>query len=41
MPAPGYFGFLPFALECYIMYIFAAWLLGWTPTPIQLGQPDD
>jgi uncharacterized membrane protein len=41
MPAPGYLGFLPFALECYIMYIFAAWLLGWTPTPIQLGQPDD
>src|SRR5712691_9494961 len=40
MPAPGYFGFLPFALECYIMYIFAAWLLGWTPARIQLGRPN-
>jgi uncharacterized membrane protein len=31
MPAPGYLGFLPFALECLVMYIFAARLLGWRP----------
>jgi tetratricopeptide (TPR) repeat protein len=29
MPVLGYFGFLPFALECFVMYHFAAWLLGW------------
>jgi hypothetical protein len=29
MPIPGYFGFLPFALECFVMYVFAAWLVGW------------
>jgi hypothetical protein len=29
MPAPGYLGFLPFALECFVMYITAASLLGW------------
>lgn len=29
MPAPGYFGFLPFALECFVMYVTAAWLAGW------------
>jgi hypothetical protein len=29
MPAPGYFGFLPFALECFTMYVTAAWLAGW------------
>jgi hypothetical protein len=29
MPAPGYLGFLPFALECFAMYVTAAWLLGW------------
>ncbi len=28
MPAPGYFGFPPFALECFSMYVFARWLLG-------------
>lgn len=27
MPAPGYLGFLPFALECFAMYVFASWLL--------------
>ncbi len=27
MPAPGYLGFLPFALECFAMYVTAAWLL--------------
>lgn len=36
MPAPGYLGFLPFALECFAMYVFAAWLVGriwpsWSP----------
>jgi len=29
MPAPGFLGFLPFALECFVMYVSAAWLLGW------------
>jgi len=27
MPIPGYFGFLPFALECFVMYVTAIWLL--------------
>jgi hypothetical protein len=27
MPAPGFFGFLPFALECFVMYTTVAWLL--------------
>jgi hypothetical protein len=29
MPVPGYLGFLPFALECFVMYVTAAWLVGW------------
>jgi hypothetical protein len=29
MPAPGYLGFLPFALECFMMYVTAAWCAGW------------
>jgi hypothetical protein len=29
MPAPGYLGFVPFALECFAMYVAAAWLAGW------------
>jgi hypothetical protein len=29
MPMPGFLGFLPFALECFSMYVTAAWLLGW------------
>jgi hypothetical protein len=29
MPAPGYIGFLPFALECFAMYVTSAWLAGW------------
>ncbi|MGH9692234.1 MAG: hypothetical protein ACRD4C_14345 [Candidatus Acidiferrales bacterium] len=29
MPAPGYLGFLPFALECFSMYVTAIWLTGW------------
>ena len=31
MPAPGYLGFIPFALECHVMYIFAAGTLGGAP----------
>ena len=27
MPAPGYLGFLPFALECFTMYYFSLWLV--------------
>jgi len=27
MPAPGYLGFLPFALECSVMLVFARWAL--------------
>jgi hypothetical protein len=29
MPVPGYLGFPPFALECFVMYTSAAALLGW------------
>ncbi len=29
MPAPGYLGFPPFAMECFAMYVTAAWLAGW------------
>jgi len=29
MPAPGFLGFIPFALDCFVMYVTAAWLLGW------------
>ncbi|MGH9700162.1 MAG: hypothetical protein ACRD5R_18715 [Candidatus Acidiferrales bacterium] len=29
MPAAGYLGFSPFALECFAMYVTAAWLVGW------------
>ncbi|HWF39672.1 MAG TPA: hypothetical protein VG322_14195 [Candidatus Acidoferrales bacterium] len=29
MPVAGYLGFLPFALECFVMYVTAAWLAGW------------
>jgi len=28
MPAPGYLGFLAFALECFAMYVTASWLMG-------------
>jgi len=38
MPAPGYLGFLPFALECSVMVVFARWMLEklrarWARTP--------
>jgi hypothetical protein len=29
MPAAGYLGFIPFALECFAMYVTATWLAGW------------
>jgi hypothetical protein len=29
MPAPGFLGFIPFALDCFAMYVTAAWLAGW------------
>jgi hypothetical protein len=29
MPAPGYLGFPPFALECFVMYVSASALVGW------------
>ena len=29
MPAPGYLGFMPFAVECFTMYVTAAWALRW------------
>lgn len=28
MPAVGYLGFLPFALECFVMYVTASWIVG-------------
>lgn len=34
MPVLGYLGFLPFALECFVMYYFAAWILRWEK-PVQ------
>jgi hypothetical protein len=36
MPAPGYLGFPPFALECFTMYVAAAGALGW----LRPGQAD-
>ena len=27
MPIPGYLGFLPFALECFVMYVSASWVM--------------
>ena len=32
MPLAGYLGFLPFALECFVMYVSAARLLRWPTT---------
>ncbi|HYL10523.1 MAG TPA: hypothetical protein VEU31_07285 [Candidatus Acidoferrales bacterium] len=32
MPAVGYLGFLPFAVECFLLYVFAAAWLGWLPS---------
>lgn len=38
MPAPGYVGFLPFALECFVMYSTAAYLLGVLDDPKQVEE---
>jgi len=39
MPLLGYLGFLPFALECFVMYYFAAGLLGWEKqSPLQVNS---
>jgi hypothetical protein len=35
MPIPGYLGFLPFALECYVMYVTAGRTLGLIKAPKQ------
>jgi hypothetical protein len=40
MPALGYLGFLPFALECFVMYYFAAGLLRWEK-PLQARADSD
>ena len=37
MPAPGYLGFPPFALECFAMYVASASLLGWLPPTAPAG----
>ena len=37
MPVLGYLGFLFFALECFVMYYFAAWLLRWE-TPLLIRE---
>ena len=42
MPIPGYLGFLPFALECFVMYTSAAWLLRlgtWEGAGLLKAQP--
>ncbi len=39
MPAPGYLGFPPFAVECFVMYVFAARLLGWQPARLDRERP--
>jgi hypothetical protein len=36
MPAPGFLGFLPFALECFVMYVSATAVLG---TQERVGAP--
>jgi hypothetical protein len=39
MPIPGYLGFLPFALECFVMYVTAAWLLRLRASPMMENAP--
>jgi hypothetical protein len=41
MPVPGYLGFLPFALECFVMYVTAAWSLGWMKPMLRSSPPPD
>ncbi len=40
MPVPGYLGFLPFAWECFVMYVTASWILRRRPLAQQISQPD-
>jgi hypothetical protein len=44
MPAPGYPGFLPFAVECFVLYVFVAAGLGWLPSskpaPRAVAEPE-
>lgn len=40
MPVLGYFGFPPFAVECWAIYIFCRSLLGQRPRPTDEGEPD-
>ena len=44
MPAPGYLGFPPFALECFVMYISASALVGWekpaSRRPAEMRRPE-
>ncbi len=37
MPVPGYLGFLPFALECFTMYVTAEWMVK-SSFPVQMGM---
>jgi hypothetical protein len=40
MPVPGYFGFLPFALDCYVMYTIASWAIGkWANARLDARHP--
>jgi hypothetical protein len=44
MPAPGYLGFMPFALECFVMYVTASSLFQMAgkrsvQTPDRSGYP--
>jgi hypothetical protein len=40
MPVPGFLGFLPFALECFLLYVLAGTLLGWTPMLFAARSPN-
>jgi hypothetical protein len=37
MPAPGYLGFLPFGVECFVMYVTASWLVS-RPAAVALNS---
>src|SRR5262245_63119436 len=41
MPLPGYFGFPPFALECFTMYVFVRHLVIGAAAPLQRGRAHD
>ncbi len=44
MPAAGYLGFLPFAVECFVLYVFVTAWLGWLPAsepePPTMAEPE-